>query len=81
MRDPLFKSLGDLVTYFSKTPINGKSGLLEHPCRHTDRADLQELFDELDDNQSYQLDFREFKRWLNGSDAEFEKQLHDPEYA
>ena len=42
---------------------------------------VQRLFDELDDNQSYQLDFREFKRWLNGSDAGFERQLHDPEYA
>ena len=38
---------------------------------------MQRLFDELDDNQSYQLDFREFKRWLNGSDAGGE-QLHDP---
>ena len=40
-------------------------------------AALMALDDELDDNGSYSLTFDEFKTWLQGSEADFEKQLTD----
>ena len=38
---------------------------------------IQALFDELDDDDSYKIGYKEFKTWIQGDDAQFEAQLND----